>query len=565
MKKNKFLNICLSLATFFLLLFLVTNVVTVLLWLVKFKISILHLPISFVITNILNYLLHKRKINIKEYTIIVIIQILVIALSLLIANMFMDVSFDGAWYHLTTIISMKNGWNPIYEVLETKYYGDVFINGYACKAIWAFGANVLAFFGNIDSTKIISSLISFAVLCFSLYIFGNKSKTKFQWIITIFMSILFALNPVYIGQIFTNYIDSTLGLVLTIYVLLFVGMYLKVFDFKDKTFCLICILCIALMMNIKLTGLFFAALFFVLFMIPIAIKIIKEKNWEMARRVFFTGFFGVVLGVIIGINPYITNLVHGHHIFHPIMGKDKIEVMGANVPEPMRDKSALEQIIYANATNTTSSISREDIHFKNPLKVEVNELQSFNQDTRVGGFGPLFSLVLIETTISVFIFAYFIINDKKSKVKNASIIGVLAITLMIFIFPESWWARYFVVLWDIPILFSFYYGFNKRLTMKIASIVIMLTMFANVMICAYSIYNYNNINSKPTRDYIETLEGKTIKYNSLDAAPSHMFEFVFNEYFKEKGVKEYIPSYDDSIDWDYAGFRVKIKVLDGEE
>jgi len=244
MKKNKILDICLSFATFFLLFFLITNLVTVLGWLVKIKISFLHLPISFVITNILNYLLHRKKLDLKFYSVSIIIQILVILVALFIANMFMDVSYDGAWYHLTTIINMKNGWNPIYEVLETEYYGDVFINGYACKSIWLFGANVLALFGNIDSTKIISTLMSFSVVCFSLYIFGNKAKTKFQWIITICVSILFALNPVYIGQIFTNYIDSTLGLVLTIYVLLFLSMYLHIFDFKDKIFCLICILCI---------------------------------------------------------------------------------------------------------------------------------------------------------------------------------------------------------------------------------------------------------------------------------------------------------------------------------
>ena len=135
---------------------------------------------------------------------------------------------------------------------------------------------------------------------------------------------------------------------------------------------------------------------------------------------------------------------------------------------------------------------------------------------------------------------------------------------MLFIFPESWWARYFIVLWDIPILVSFYYAFNKKILMKISSVIILIVMFMNVFICWHSIYMFNNINSKPTRNYINTLKNKTIKYNSLDAAPSHMFEFVFNKYFEEKGIKKYISSYDDTIDWDYAGYRVKIKVLDEE-
>lgn len=560
--KERFLDICLSLATFILIFFFMTNAFSVICWLLKINISIFHLPIAFIISHFINYFFHKKKLSLKEYLIIIISACLIILIALVISNLFMDISFDGSWYHLTSIISLKNGWNPIYEELKTPYYGDVFINGYACKAMWTFGANVLAFFGNINSTKIISTLISFAVLSLSIYVFGKKAKTKVQFIAIIICSILLAFNPVFLSQLFTNYIDSTLGLMTLIYIVLFVGLYFKVFDFYNKTFQLICVLSIALMMNIKMTGLFFAAVYFGLFLILKLINIIKNKDVKLFKTIFITGLTGVLLGLFIGINPYITNVVNGHNVFYPLFGKEKIEVMGANIPEPLRNMSSFEKQVYSLFYNSSNSISREDIHLKNLLMVEEGELTTFNQDTRIGGFGPIFGLTIILTIFSLMLFLKEIMADQNKEYKVPLFIGIGSIFMMSLIFPESWWARYFVALWALPILTCIYYIYKNKIKYWIAATLVIITLIVNVVIVGRSAVLYNKNYSTPTMEYINTLSGKNITYNSLDAAPSHMFEFVFTEYFKEHGVKKITSSYDDNIKWDYEGFRVKIQIND---
>ena len=120
-KKSKFLNICFSVASFIILLIFVTNIITVLGWLIKIPISKYHLLLAFIATTILNYYLQFRYKNISKYEYIVSmgIAILCFGFSLYIANLFLDISYDGGWYHSISIIRLADGWNPIYEFVNS--------------------------------------------------------------------------------------------------------------------------------------------------------------------------------------------------------------------------------------------------------------------------------------------------------------------------------------------------------------------------------------------------------------------------------------------------------------
>ena len=59
-KKSKLLNICFSVASFIILLIFVTNIITVLGWLIKIPISKYHLLLAFIATTILNYYLNQN-------------------------------------------------------------------------------------------------------------------------------------------------------------------------------------------------------------------------------------------------------------------------------------------------------------------------------------------------------------------------------------------------------------------------------------------------------------------------------------------------------------------------
>jgi len=558
--KKYIIDTSFSLAVFFIGLIFITNLITVLGWLIKVPITRLHFPISFLITTILNYILQKkiRNISLKQYLISIVIAIFVVIVALFIANQFMDISYDGSWYHLNSMIRMKEGWNPIYELINSGHFGDQFINPYSCKSFWSFGASVYSFMGNMNSSKIISTLLMSAVFFLGIAVFGKLAKTKFTFFIIILCSFLIALNPIYISQMYTNYLDSTLGLLVLFYIILFTSLLLKQMNFKNIEFSILVVISIALMMNIKLTGLFFAAMFFFLFVIKELILIYKNKDWKYFKKLFLTGFIGLVFGVILGINPYITNIVRGNHIFHPIFGEEKIEVMGGNVPEGIRHKSNIEKILLAHLSKTSNSTYKEDLSFQNPLNFSNLSYENINQDTRIGSFGGLFPLITYISIISLALSLIFIKNEKNTLEKSALFISIGIILIVALIFSESWWGRYYVALWILPILLSIYYLLSNNWLQKSCACVIIFLMLINVSLVYRSIYILNNTLSKPVMEYIDSIKGKTVTYTTVDPVDKK-FELALRVYMEEHGIKAIVDNFEENHDFEL--YMVKIKVV----
>ena len=163
--KDFIISLSYSFSFFYLLLIFINSILSVSGFLLKINITYFHFPISIILTIFLNYFIQKKYKNIllKTYIISVILSIIGLILAVLLANLYMDISYDGTWYHLNAIIRLSEGWNPIYEYINSGYFGDVFIDSYSCKAFWMFGAAVYSFIGNIDSIKIISTLLMLSV------------------------------------------------------------------------------------------------------------------------------------------------------------------------------------------------------------------------------------------------------------------------------------------------------------------------------------------------------------------------------------------------------------------
>lgn len=566
-KGEKIFKIFFSSASLIVFLILTVNLLSVLGWLIKIPITPYHFPIACIISILINYFIQKQcqKIEFKEYIISILIVILTICSALIIANQFLDVSYDGAWYHSIAIIKMKEGWNPIYELINSGQFGDVYIDSYSNKSIWSFGACVYALFNNINSIKIISSIMAFAVTFLAISIFGKWAKTKTQFLIIIIASICIGFNPIYLEQMYTNYIDSTLGLYCIFYVLLFISYYAKQTDFTNISFSALIISCIALMTNTKLTGLYFAATFFGFYVIIQIIKELKSKkfNFKWFKKMFITGFIGVALAFIIGINPFITNLIHGHNMFYPILGSEKIEVMGANIPESIRSKSNLEKLIIVNFSESINSTAYRDTKLQNPLAItENNNYQNLNQDTRVGAFGAIFSLSLYITILSLIFYSKKLLKkEPNSLIKSATFWTILYIFLNAIIFSESWWGRYYPILYTIPIILAIYYFLQESKSMKVIAIIIIGLLAFNNYQVAKATYNYQVVNSKSTTDFISKIENKKIVFWCYD--PDKKWDYSYQTYFKEHNIQAI--SADSNIeDYDYKGFNIEIKVLENK-
>lgn len=564
LKKETALNTLFSAASLIILLIISVNLLSIFGWLMKIPISKFHFPLACIISIISNYFIQKRyrKMLLKEYIISVFLVILCFCLSLFVANQFLDVSYDGAWYHSIAIIRMKEGWNPIYELINSGQFGDVYIDSYSNKSIWNFGACIYALFNNLNSIKIISSLMAFAVTFLGISIFGKCTTSKTQFLIVTIVSICIGFNPIYLQQMYTNYIDSTLGLYCIFYVMLFLSYYLKQTDFHDMSFSILIICCIALMTNTKLTGLYFAATFFAFYIIIQIIKDIKLKKFNMKwfKKMFITGFIGVVVALIIGINPFITNVVRGHNVFYPILGSEKIEVMGANIPESLRSKSNLEKIIIANFSETVNSTSYRATKLQNPLAFNDDGYQNLNQDTRVGAFGKLFSLSLYITIITLLIFSKKLLKkEENSDLKKAIFWTILFIMANAILFSESWWGRYYPIIYIIPLILAIYYFLEGNKKMKIVSLVITTLLLINNLKVANAIYDFQMVNSKSTTDFISEIEGKKVLFWCYD--PDKKWDYSYQTYFKEHNINA-ISADSEIEEYDFKGYNIEIKILD---
>lgn len=566
-KKTKFLNICYSIATTILLLIFIVNLINLLCWLVKIPITKFHFPISFILTIGINYCIQKNnKLDNISQIISIFSVVLIFVISLLVANRFLDISYDGGWYHSISIIRLSEGWNPIYELIESGQFGDIYINSYACKSIWGFGATIYSLFGNLNSSKIISTLVAFALFTLSMSIFGKKTKNKFEMLMVILISVMIAFNPIYIEQMYTNYIDSTLGLYCMCYFLLFISLYLKQNDFYNLNFKLLIIILIALMTNTKLTGLYLAASFFGLFIIPKIIKDImkKEFSFKWFKTMFFTGFIGVSAAFIIGINPFVTNIIRGHNMFYPILGIESIEVMGNNIPEFLRNRSNLEKIIIVNLAETTNNTNYTTTKLSNPFDIEEDIQSRITHDTRVGAFGPLFPTIIYILIISVSVFLKKILNSKENKLfKQVIFISCLYIILNAMIFSESWWGRYYPIIWLIPILISIYYILQNNKLIKTAGVILLFIAMLNCGIVYKHVNNNYKENSRPITDYIKQIKnGSTVLFWCND--PVKKWDYAYMKLFEENGIKSI--SADEPIEYaDFRGYNIEIKILKNKE
>lgn len=566
-KENKILNILFLMALFIISFIFVTNIITTLGWLVKIPITSFHLIIGFILNILVVYFLQKKKFAFekKDYLKVVIGSLLVVIISFIVAILFMDISYDGSWYHLTSIIRMKDGWNPIYEHINSGYYGDVFIDSYANKAVWSFSACCYKLFGMMNSSKMFSTLLAFSTCLLSISVFLRlvKDNKKITKLAVILISMLIAFNPIYVEQMFTNYIDSSLGLLVISYIVLFMAYYLEQFSFKDLIYKYYIVILIAIMANVKLTGLFFAGVFFFIFLGLPMFKSLKNKGLKEFKRIFFTGFIGVALVLFIGINPYITNVLRGHNMFYPIIGKEKIEVMGENVPDYIRNKTILEKIAVVNFSETVNSPNAEEMKLLNPFSLNINSYKNMGVDTRVGAFGPLTMLAMLFIFGLLFRYFKYLINKKENKLLLLSILAVIVIAI---IFPESWWGRYYPELFLIPCFFTLYLVLSNKKALRVSGYIIICILVLNIGLIFGKSFYYNYIVKCSMDTALIGVNKSDIVYEAKYpnfTCETDAFDYVFMNYFKEKGVNATSVCKLDNkdYDWNYDLVNVKIRKI----
>ncbi|MGL4450858.1 MAG: hypothetical protein ACRCTZ_06665 [Sarcina sp.] len=406
-------------------------------------------------------------------------------------NTIWDYSYDSMAYHQEAVIAIKNGWNPFYQ---SKIPMNLWVMHYA-KAAPIFAASIFKITNRIESAKILSSFLPLILLVLSFgtfYLITKKRK-----ILSGFAALLLILNPVILGQSFTYYVDSMLG----IYVIFLIINVVLILFYKDLTlFKYLTLVNIAVFLsNIKFTGLAYAGVILLAFLI--CSFFFNEKKYNIRLLIFLVCSLVITVGVI-GFNPYVTNTINDGNPLYPLAGKGKINIMTNNTPLDYRYDGQFEQF-YKSMIAVPST--------KNPNGKPTNSLAQLFEingnvltfyagvDARMRGFG-IYSILFLP--LSFIGLLYLLATCRNKKVLTYSILTLVFIMGTLLAAGAFWWARYINFIWLIPVGVGTFMVLKKSKISKIIGMLLLILLFVNSAILIPTMISYKIRESNGVKAYV---------------------------------------------------------------
>ncbi len=350
------------------------------------------------------------------------------------ASLYLDLTYDGQSYHQEMTIQMANGWNPIYETFPKDSPIYVWVQHYP-KAYESIGAIIYSTFQKITFVKALNTLFLILSFLYPFLYFKKKRSVQHSFII----ASIIALNPVMLIQLMTNLIDGFL------YATTIITFFAYLLSKKEKKYRWEVFIGIMLLINIKFTGIIFAAVIYGIFLVD-GIFLQKEKAGIHIKQTFVF----LILSIPFLIGPYIVNLYHEGHPMHPVMGKRQIDFIDNYEPALIHTKNRVSKFVLSNLASIGN---KGDSYIKIPFTFTQNELQkNRNGAPRTGSFGVWWSGILLFSLL-YYIYHVIRIGTKFRLSKFEAIIGI--IIGLILLNKAGWWLRYTPYFWLAPLLLYF--------------------------------------------------------------------------------------------------------------
>ena len=399
-----------------------------------------HLPLAAGLTIVVGFYSANRMGigRVKPITSMAYFVVAVI-LSIIIAMLFYDRSFDGQAYHQEAIIQLAAGWNPYYDTLADSVAHKIWLTHYA-KGPWLQAGAFYELTSSLESGKAVNILLMFASWFFVAALMLSIKRVSI-WA-GIIIATLAALNPVSVYQGVSYYVDGQLS---SIFISLIALLSMAIIG-KKRHFLMAAAALVILLVNIKFTGLVYAAL--IIFAYAIASLYINQLKETIQQASILTA--GFVIGfLLVGFNPYVTNTFEHGNIFFPLRGDNAIDVVSHAKPIPFKSMNRIEALV--NSTFSASSNSKEGYTLKVPFHIPSrSELKAISAaDPRLAGFGPWFSGALVLSAVG---FLVILVTCKTPLIRLTAAFFVGSLLATVLINPESWWARYVPQLYLIPLI-----------------------------------------------------------------------------------------------------------------
>lgn len=513
MKKIK--NVIYESSIYLLLLMGITLITTFLLFYIHINMSII-MPISSIIVTSLVFYFLKDKLKITNFKKAIIVSLLFLIISILLSTFIYDRSSDGNTYHKDAISNIKNGWNPVYESSESFSKGKYKDTGYNmeiygvwkdhyAKANWILEANIYSLTNNIESAKAINLVFMYILFGISLSYFSNKLGLKKG----LLLSLIITINPVTSAQLFSFYNDQ-LGFSI-LYTLIISLICIIDKDYSKQKFSSFFIMSIAFIisLNIKFNVMGYALVFTFIFMIKYLYDSYREKHFKTTFRNLTLLFISLFIIAIfhIGYSTYIKNYIDHNNFFFPVYGEGGEDIITAQQPKKFLKYNNVEKVFYATFSRVNNLMKRKTTELKIPFTIHKEEIKTTASiDTRISGYGILFSGLLIISIIILIIYFKRLTKGEKEIIT----ILLLIITGLTFLISEGWWARYNPNMY-ILIIISLYISlkYDNDLLSKI--FVLFITINTGIILSLNTLYTITK-SYKVNKD-LNMLKNNTIEYN----------------------------------------------------
>ncbi|MBS1598703.1 MAG: hypothetical protein JST75_10810 [Bacteroidetes bacterium] len=378
-----------------------------------------------------------------------IIVVAIVLVSVFLAGLFYDVSFDGQSYHMESVYQLGKTWNPITtELPDSVNRTEIdYVNHYP-KGAEVPQAAIYAITNRIEYGKA-TNLMLFAA-CFFLCLSFLYRIDKFSFKKKMFISALFVLNPVMVGELISYYVDGQLAAL----ALCFLVVSAFIFIEAKRYYLFLLSSIIIVTVNLKFTGI----PFILIFVFGLLVLLLLNKKMQQFKQVIIGSALAGVVGVVLaGYHPYVVNTVNYHHPFYPVMGNTKKDIIGLVYPESFKYKNRFGKFFTSFFSHTDELKIYLDkdpkVPFKIPFTLNKTDLKNAPKlGVKMAGFGPFFSgAVLISLVLLLLVWKR--LSDKQWRINMVVILGTLL--LSVFSVSEAWWARFVPQLWLFPLIIAY--------------------------------------------------------------------------------------------------------------
>lgn len=400
--------------------------------------------------------------------------------ALSLAHALVDTSYDGQEYHFSAVYALSHGWNPVRLPFPSAPWGPGektlwseanWVNHYP-QSSWLSSAVLMAAGFDQEASKCATSLLA-AAMFFALVSYGLRLKLA-PWKILLFSS-AFAANPVIIAQLGTRMNDGILAACFGL-----TAVYTLSWIQTRQRLCAVGT-CATLVFGVNLKFSAVPAFAFLCASLTFALWLCGQKL--EAKRFAALAISAAFIGVfVLGFHPYLTNTIHFHHPFYPIMGPHAIDIISEERPNGFGGMPPWLRVVMSYFSRSGSGYHSSAV-LKMPFSLSDLELNSLAvPDARLGGFGPLFSGALVLTLVLAAAIALLEHNNGSALTVLGAAGGVLAIAIAM---PEGWWARFVPYVWWIPGLAALGGLYCNRRALSALGVVIVLILLMNSALSAY--------------------------------------------------------------------------------